>query len=329
MADIVAHYKYSILYLDNYFAKLKYLDDDIVTFEKRSILPKDICEGDIIQEFYNRDTKETFYEIIEKSNNINFDFNKLCLICKDSNKTLLCKNGTEKAEETTLTEEGVGMIVKEKFVKNKLFTKIINEFRSVNNIKKVSKFNFSRWVVFEIYNHTICLANINNIDEKRYIPDVELELNAYIGDLYYYLELDKKSEYIYDEEANNTKLHLCYSKIIRELIAKASENKTEVIDFKLMEELDKKASKLFSKLVPYKYENNWVLEELENHTDRGDVYRAYDLNDEEKAIFQDELPKFAREGDVVALNIEGEYVFDREALLDAIQEFKKSLLGAR
>lgn len=205
---------------------------------------------------------------------------------------------------------------------------VVDQFISQKQIKKHNGkiFEVSRWVVHSLYNHTVCLYNLNDFSEKKYVADCELLLNARKGDLYYFIKLGRKSAYIFDAE--NCALMFEYSKLFNQLdiknkkLKQKTSTEMEICD---MQVFDIKNTKKFNK--KHKNSSNIVdiycIEEKQNIVDDEVVFRLSDLSGNEISLKASQLPKYARVGDFVERveqNNDVKYEFNRNALLKHLQD---------
>lgn len=266
--NIVILDKFRIVYIDNYFVKLQFLDENLFNVEKKEIFPNEIVVGDKVQRCFNKATNSEYYEIYEK---------QVCL---------------------------------EEQISKKYVEKFLEKYKKENNIC------LSKWVVVGIENHSVCVAKIDDLKERKYEADIKFLLNARRGDLYYLLEMGKTSEYFYDEE-NNEDVCLEYAKLLR--------NELNENDLVVMRKMEKKNAKLFKKINPCIYQNSWCLEEMASESVFVGVGEKYDDMPIEKNL----LPKQARLGDFVSLDKNNQYVFNRDALLKHIKNLEKLSKGVR
>lgn len=201
------------------------------------------------------------------------------------------------------------------------FEKSLARYFENKGINPVNLKELSKWVVICIYKHSVCIAKMFDLEEKRYIADTELVLNSQVGDLYYYLDDGKTQRYVYDAE-NNTSLCFDYARLFQDIeLEEAKQGKKtyyQVAKEKLLP-FEEEHTKLFNQKFKEKFIATFTIEERENKVGDQIIYRLIDDNDNSRAISSKELPKFAREGDVVGLTEDGRFEFDRIALLENLE----------
>lgn len=201
---------------------------------------------------------------------------------------------------------------------------VVQQFAKQNNIKKIKSFEHSKWFVFCIENHMVCLCNLFD-EAKRYVMDTNLELNANLGDIYTYVKIGKKQKYFFEYELSKD-MSGFYANLVGDMDAKAKsigQTPPSVLNRQYMTKLDKKATKTYNKQHECDFVKSWCIQEEENTNELGAIFRLSSDDGEELELNQTQLPKFAREGDFVGLTKQGEYKFNRPLLLNHIKKFNQ------
>ena len=320
---------YRIEYCDKYFAKLVSVGSCFYIYEKCNLLPENICTGDIVTKYYDKQTKIYTYEISRKSQ-IAYAKNpmQLSLFYKNKNKYILFENSGKKYIQNIALANNSCVVFENnaEFEIDTKSTKIVFDFIKQNNIKKPKNFHFSKWVIACIYDHTICLYNLFDFKQKKYISDTLLLQNAQIGDIYYFVKIGKYSEYIFDNCCEQM-LFAKYAKLFSELDTQAKNSgkqKTSDIEKQNMQKPNKKNSKLFAKNFKYDFVARWCIAEKQSENSLGVIYRLENSEGTSIAVSQAELPANARIGDFVGVNSKGLYIFDRESLLNHLQSLEQA-----
>ena len=206
----------------------------------------------------------------------------------------------------------------DKLIKDQTFTKYFNEFLSKFN-QKVSfdknNFKMHRYLVENFLDHGVSLCELNDIHALTFIPDYELNGNYVTGDIYIKIELGRDYAYIYEDDLSV--LHVTYNQVLmRDQSPDEKMNDFEVVDFfdKLVKQTKEKRKKLIkvskkaeeyyaAHPLPYSKEDiigTYQIMELEfDH-----VYRLSNCdqkNDFNNYVDEKELPRYAREEDVIVL----------------------------
>ena len=205
----------------------------------------------------------------------------------------------------------------DKLIKDQTFTKYFNEFLSKFN-QKVSfdknNFKMHRYLVENFLDHGVSLCELNDIHALTFIPDYELNGNYVTGDIYIKIELGRDHAYIYEDDLSV--LNVTYNQVLMKDFNtkdKTLEEKFALYSnrIKNLKEKRKKLIKVSKKAeeyyaahpLPYSKEDiigAYQIMELEfDHTYRLSNY--YDDNDYNNYVDEKELPRYAREEDVVVL----------------------------
>lgn len=209
---------------------------------------------------------------------------------------------------------------------NKMYDRETKEF-SYEMVEKspchqVASNDFSEWVVFSLFNHTVCLYNLYDFNDKRYLSDCDLVLNSRCGDIY----IEKEGKYYFDEKRNST-LANYYASLFGELQSLAKRNGEDLIEEEReeMRKFDEANTNRFNKEFNLKFINTYNIEEAEEFTEEGTIFRLFSDNDQTRRILSSKLPKFAREGDFVGMTQENEFYFDRQGQIDFDKEVEEHL----
>ena len=321
---------YKIEYCDKYFAKLVSVGSNFFIYEKCSLLPNNICNGDVVTKYYNKLTKIYSYEITRKTQLPSAKNTKqLNLFYKNKNKYILLENNGKKYIQNIALFDNTCVVFENnaEFEQDKLSTQIVLDFIKQKNIKKIKNFHISKWVICCIYNHTICLYNLFDFNDKRYISDTLLEQNAQKGDIYYFVEIGKFCEYIFDKFCEEM-LFAKYANLFSEIDKNAIEQKPSQAEKIIMQKFDKKNSKLFAKKYNYDFVARWCVAEKQSENSLGVIYRLENSEGTSICVSQSELPAFARPGDFVGVICNGEYVFDRVGLLKHLEDMEQMAKNA-
>lgn len=326
---------YKVEYCDNYFAKLVSVGSNFFIYEKCELLPNDICTGDVVTKYYDKQTKVYTYEITRKTQIASAKNTKqLNLFYKYKNKYILVENNGKKYVQNMALFDNTCVVFENnaEFAIDQLSTQIILDFINKNNIKKIKNFHISKWVISCIYNHTICLYNLFDFQQKKYISDTKLEQNAQKGDIYYFVKIGKYCEYIFDKYSEEM-LFAKYAKLFSDFDKNAknqNQQKPSQTNKNIMQKYDKKNTKLFAKCFDYEFVSHWCIAEKQNETENDIIYRLENHEGTSIVANQSELPPFARPGDFVGVICNGQYVFDRESLLkhlESLEQMSKNAEG--
>ena len=299
--------EFVVNYKDNNFILLSTTAECYTYCHNTKDMPASARVGDFITQYTNQITKSSIYQVTKKST-----------------------EPQKRLEQVIVQNNEIGFVFNGKFTKDNYLSYIAQKHATAWGIKKIQNVVVSKYVVAEIFNHTVCLFNINNFNEQKYVADVELETNANFGDIYYYLTINTISGFVYDELAH-FQLTASYSNLFSKLKSQAIENKNDSyfpIDKQKMQELDKTNTKLFNKNFKFDFVSSWQIDDVikqENDT----KFILLNDDDEQKIIYQKDLPKYAREGDFVGLTRDGKYEFDRPSFLKYLQEINNMVYGDR
>lgn len=316
---------YKIEYCDKYFAKLVSVGSNFYIYEKCDLLPANVCVGDVVTKYYDKQTKVYTHEITRKTQIASAKNTKqLNLFYKNKNKYILVENNGKKHVQNMALFDQTCVVFENnaEFAIDQLSTQIVLNFINKKNIKSPKSFHLSKWVISCIYNHTICLYNLFDFNDKKYISDTLLEQNAQKGDIYYFVKIGKYCEYIFDKYSEEM-LFAKYAKLFSDFDKNALEQKPSDMEKQIMKKFDKKHYKMFAKKYNYDFVARWCVAEKQNENELGDIYRLENIEGTSIAVSQAELPPFVRQGDFLGVTCNGEYKFDRAGLLEHLDNMEQ------
>lgn len=270
-------------------------------------IPSSARVGDIITQYSNQITKSSAYQVTKKST-----------------------QPQKRLEQVVIQNNEIGFVFNGKFSKDNYLTYITQKLANACGIKKIQNIKITKYVVAEIFNHTVCLFNINNFNDQKYVADIELEANATFGDIYYYLNINTISGFVYDELAH-FQLTASYSGLFSKLKSEALQNNDNSlfpVDRQNLQELDKTNTKLFNKNFKFDFVDSWQIDDTIKQED-GNKFILLNDSDEQKIVHEKDLPKYAREGDFIGLTKDGKYEFDKPSFLKYLQEINDMVYGER
>lgn len=299
--------EYIVTYKDNNFILLSTTDEGYTYCYDTNEMPSSARVGDIITRYSNQVTKSPLYQVTKKST-----------------------QPQKRLEQVVVNNNEIGFVVNGKFEKDNYLTYITQKLANACNIKKIQNIVVSKWVVAEIFNHTVCLFNINNFNEQKYVADIELESNATFGDIYYFVTINAIGGFVYDELAH-FQLTASYSTLFSKLKSQAIENNDNSyfpVDKQRIQELDKSNTKLFNKNFKFDFVSSWYIDDIIKQENENKFILLND-NDEQKIVHEKDLPKYAREGDFIGITKDGKFEFDRPGFLKYLQEINNMVYGDR
>lgn len=299
--------EFVVTYKDNNFVLLSTTAEGYIYCHDVKDLPSSAKQGDIITEYANKITQSSIYQATKKST-----------------------QPQKRLEQVVVQNNEVGFVFNGKFLKDNYLTYIAQKLANSCSIKKIQNIVVGKYVVAEIFNHTVCLFNINNFNDQKYVADVELEPNATFGDIYYFVTLNNVSGFVYDELAH-IQLTSSYSNLFSKLKSQAIENNDKSffpVDKQKMQELDKANTKLFNKNFKFNFISSWQIDDTIKQED-GNKFILLNDNDEQKIVEEKDLPKYAREGDFIGITNDGKYEFDRLAYLKFLEKINNMVYGER
>ncbi len=207
---------------------------------------------------------------------------------------------------------------------------IIDEYRNRNTHERFFEIkqksfevfennDFTEWAVFSVYKNIVCLCNLENFGEKKFVNDSQLTLNARPGDIY----LMKDGVYYFDK-ARNVILNELYARLFDEINLDAIQNGQPDI-FKQEEEKMREMEETSSNLIEQKrkdFVSLYQIDEILSKNDNETIFKLYSENDETQIISSKNLPKYSRVGDFIGITENGEVDFDRAALLKYLDDLK-------
>lgn len=211
-------------------------------------------------------------------------------------------------------------------VLNKMYDRDTKEFSYEVEEKaprlEVVKKDYTEWVVFAVYNHTVCLFNLFDFSKKRYLSDCDLVLNSRSGDIY----IEKDGKYYFNQKRNS---HLAsfYASLFSEMVSLAKKNGENLTlnEREEMAKFDNENTARFEKEFKHNFVNTYNIEEAEASTEEGIIFRLYSDNDQTRRILSTKLPEFAREGDFVGMTADNQFYFDRQGQIDFDREVEEHL----
>ena len=299
--------EFVVTYKDNNFILLSTNAEGYTYCYDAKDMPSSAKQGDIITEYSNQITKSSVYQVTKKST-----------------------QPQKRLEQIVVQNNEIGFVFNGNFTKDNYLTYITQKLANACGIKKIQNIKITKYVVAEIFNHTVCLFNINNFNEQKYIADVELEQNANFGDMYYYLTINTANGFVYDELAH-FQLTASYSNLFSKLKSQAIENKDDSYfptDKQKMQELDKTNTRLFNKHFKLVFISSWQIDDVIKQ-DNGNKFILLNDDDQQKIVNEKDLPKYAREGDFVGITNDGNYEFNRPAFLKYLEEINNMVYGGR
>lgn len=312
--------KYDVMYKDNLFIIYKLQNRDITFVDELNNYDKTIKVGDVIEEYIDADKKSSIKRIKRNNDNKNCenDISEFFIVQKIDKKYLyLIKNG-EKTQKKIIKDENnekinqfdIVFLDNNKIVKSEEYTNYFQEIITKKNAKnfRATKFILKRMVIHSCRKNMVCLYNVFDFKEKVYIYDYEIEPFSTEGQLYTYIDIGNVKGYVF--EFKNWCLFGFYDNLFNgENIDTINRQAKEGIEIKSISEeeygiMDAKIKKSHKKPIKEIGEDEIVItryfiEEIEDS--QRPVARMIDSNDNDYEEYMDKLPRYAHEGQLLAL----------------------------